>query len=41
MRMRDERDGEDVAAALGITRNYVDVLLRRAKAALFVCMREP
>ena len=40
MRMLDERPGEDVAQALGITRTYVDVLLHRAKASLLVCMRE-
>jgi RNA polymerase sigma-70 factor (ECF subfamily) len=38
MRLLDERPGEDVATALGITRGYVDVLLHRAKASLFVCM---
>jgi len=36
--MLEERDGEDVAEALGISRNYVDVLLHRARGALFVCM---
>lgn len=40
MRLLDERPGEDVAAALGITRGHVDVLLHRAKAALRVCMTE-
>ncbi|MGH7293706.1 MAG: RNA polymerase sigma factor [Polyangiaceae bacterium] len=40
MRLLEERPGEDVAAALGITRGYVDVLLHRARAALLVCMRE-
>ena len=40
MRMLDERPGEDVAQALGITRTHVDVLLHRAKASLLVCMRE-
>lgn len=40
LRMLDERDGEDVAALLGITRGYVDVLLHRAKDELFVCMTE-
>ncbi len=38
MRLLEERDGEDVAAALGLTRGYVDVLLHRAKASLLVCM---
>jgi RNA polymerase sigma-70 factor (ECF subfamily) len=40
MRVLEERPGEDVAALLGITRGYVDVLLHRAKASLLVCMRE-
>jgi RNA polymerase sigma-70 factor (ECF subfamily) len=40
MRLLEERAGEDVAAALGLTRGYVDVLLHRAKASLFVCMTE-
>jgi RNA polymerase sigma-70 factor (ECF subfamily) len=40
MRLLEERDGEDVAATLGITRGYVDVLLHRAKASLLVCMME-
>jgi RNA polymerase sigma-70 factor (ECF subfamily) len=40
MRLLEERDGEDVATALGITRGYVDVLLHRAKASLVVCMTE-
>lgn len=40
LRMLEERDGEDVAAALGITRGHVDVLLHRAKAQLLVCMTE-
>jgi RNA polymerase sigma-70 factor (ECF subfamily) len=38
MRLLEERAGEDVAATLGITRGYVDVLLHRAKASLLVCM---
>jgi hypothetical protein len=29
-----------VAAALGLTRGHVDVLLHRAKASLLVCMTE-
>jgi RNA polymerase sigma-70 factor (ECF subfamily) len=41
MRLLEERPGEDVAQALGITRGYVDVLLHRAKASLLVCMTEP
>lgn len=40
MRLLDERPGDDVAAALGLTRGYVDVVLHRAKASLRVCMRE-
>jgi RNA polymerase sigma-70 factor (ECF subfamily) len=40
LRMLEERPGEDVAAALGITRGYVDVLLHRARASLFACMTE-
>jgi RNA polymerase sigma-70 factor (ECF subfamily) len=39
LRLLDERSGEDVAEALGITRGHVDVLVHRAKAALRVCMR--
>jgi RNA polymerase sigma-70 factor, ECF subfamily len=41
MRLLEERPGEDVAAALGISRGYVDVLLHRAKASLLVCMTGP
>jgi len=41
MRLLEERPGEDVAAALGITRGHVDVLLHRAKAALRACMARP
>lgn len=40
MRLLEERPGEDVASALGITRGYVDVLLHRARASLLVCMRD-
>ncbi|HEX4460764.1 MAG TPA: sigma-70 family RNA polymerase sigma factor [Polyangia bacterium] len=40
MRMLEERAGEDVAAAMGVTRGHVDVLLHRAKASLLVCMME-
>ena len=39
LRLLDERSGEDVAEALGITRGHVDVLVHRAKASLRVCMR--
>jgi RNA polymerase sigma-70 factor (ECF subfamily) len=38
MRLLEERPGEDVASALGISRGHVDVLLHRAKASLRVCM---
>jgi len=40
LRLLDERPGEDVAGALGITRGYVDVLLHRAKVSLRVCMTD-
>jgi RNA polymerase sigma-70 factor (ECF subfamily) len=40
LRLLDERSGEDVAEALGLSRGYVDVLVHRAKAALRLCMRE-
>ena len=40
MRLLEERDGEDVAAALGLSRGHVDVLLHRAKASLRSCMAE-
>jgi RNA polymerase sigma-70 factor (ECF subfamily) len=40
LRLLDEQPGEDVAASLGISRGYVDVLLHRAKASLRVCMTE-
>lgn len=39
LRLLEERSGEDVAEALGITRGHVDVLVHRARAALRVCMR--
>jgi RNA polymerase sigma-70 factor (ECF subfamily) len=39
-RLLEERPGEDVASALGLTRGHVDVLLHRAKASLRVCMLE-
>lgn len=38
LRMLEERDGEDVARALGITPEHVATLLYRAKRALRVCM---
>ena len=40
LRMLEERRGEDVASALGITRGHVDVLLHRAKVQLRACMTE-
>ena len=40
LRLLEERDGEDVAAALGIARGYVDVLLHRARKSLLVCLTE-
>ncbi len=40
LRVLEERHGEDVAAALGITRGHVDVLMHRARASLFACMTE-
>jgi RNA polymerase sigma-70 factor (ECF subfamily) len=41
LRLLEERSGEDVAAALGLSRGHVDVLVHRAKASLRVCMRAP
>jgi RNA polymerase sigma-70 factor (ECF subfamily) len=38
LRMLEERPGEDVAEALGISAGHVAVLLHRAKAALHACM---
>jgi RNA polymerase sigma-70 factor (ECF subfamily) len=38
LRMLEERPGEDVAHALGITAGHVAVLLHRAKLALRACM---
>jgi len=38
LRMLEERPGEDVALALGISKEYVEVLLHRAKRALRACM---
>lgn len=40
LRLLDERSGEDVALALGLSRAHVDVLVHRAKATLRVCMLE-
>jgi RNA polymerase sigma-70 factor (ECF subfamily) len=40
MRLLEECPGEDVAATLGLTRGYVDVLLHRAKTSLLACMLE-
>jgi RNA polymerase sigma-70 factor, ECF subfamily len=39
LRLLEERSGEDVAAALGLSRGHVDVLVHRAKASLRACMR--
>ncbi len=39
LRLLEERSGEDVAAALGLARSHVDVLVHRAKGALRACMR--
>jgi RNA polymerase sigma-70 factor, ECF subfamily len=41
LRLLDERPGEDVARALGISAGHVAVLLHRAKAALRTCMVSP
>jgi RNA polymerase sigma-70 factor (ECF subfamily) len=38
LRLLEERPGEDVALTLGVSKNYVAVLLHRAKAALRACM---
>jgi RNA polymerase sigma-70 factor, ECF subfamily len=38
LRMLEERPGEDVARALGISAGHVAVLLHRAKASLRACM---
>lgn len=40
LRLLEERPGEDVAATLGITRGYVDVLAHRARAALRTCLTQ-
>lgn len=40
LRLLEERAGEDVASALGLTRNHVDVLLHRAKRQLRSCLIE-
>jgi RNA polymerase sigma-70 factor (ECF subfamily) len=39
LRLLEERSGEDVAAALGLSRGHVDVLVHRAKRTLRACMR--
>ena len=41
LRVLEERPGEDVARALGISSGHVAVLLHRAKRALRTCMTEP
>jgi RNA polymerase sigma-70 factor (ECF subfamily) len=38
LRLLEERSGEDVAEALGLSRGHVDVLVHRAKASLRACM---
>lgn len=38
LRLLEERSGQDVAEELGMKRNYVDVLLARARSSLKVCM---
>ncbi|HMI90308.1 MAG TPA: sigma-70 family RNA polymerase sigma factor [Polyangiales bacterium] len=38
LRLLEERSGEDVAQALGLSRNHVDVLVHRAKLTLRACM---
>jgi RNA polymerase sigma-70 factor (ECF subfamily) len=38
LRLLEERSGEDVAQALGLTRAHVDVLVHRAKLTLRACM---
>ena len=38
LRMLEEKPGDDVASALGISREHVAVLLHRAKKSLHVCM---
>jgi RNA polymerase sigma-70 factor (ECF subfamily) len=39
LRLLEERSGEDVAQALGLSRAHVDVLVHRAKLTLRTCMR--
>jgi len=39
LRLLEERSGEDVAQALGLSRSHVDVLVHRAKLTLRACMR--
>ncbi|MFO0668944.1 MAG: sigma-70 family RNA polymerase sigma factor [Polyangiaceae bacterium] len=41
LRLLEERSGEDVAAALGLSRGHVDVIVHRARGALRACMRHP
>lgn len=41
LRMLEERPGEEVASALGVSPAYVATLLYRAKAALGACMADP
>jgi RNA polymerase sigma-70 factor (ECF subfamily) len=39
LRLLEEKSGEDVATALGLSRGHVDVLVHRAKVSLRACMR--
>jgi RNA polymerase sigma-70 factor (ECF subfamily) len=41
LRLLEERPGEDVAELLGVSKNYVGVLLHRAKSALRDCLAMP
>jgi RNA polymerase sigma-70 factor, ECF subfamily len=38
LRLLEERSGDDVAATLGVSRGYVDVLVHRARASLRACL---
>lgn len=40
LRLLDEQYGDDVAAALGLSRGHVDVLLHRARASRRACLLE-
>jgi RNA polymerase sigma-70 factor (ECF subfamily) len=41
LRLLEERSGEDVAHALGLSRAHIDVIVHRAKATLRTCMGAP